>query len=132
MRVLLMMTMVLLGCDHGTFDRRTGQDDAERIVWGDLYGMRGAAPPIEWINHPLLAGKMGFTIIGSRCQVVDASPGQTFDGSDVMPISATSFAHELMHYKTWTETGDVDPDHWRGDWNLADNIAAAELVRYGL
>jgi hypothetical protein len=83
---------------------------------------------VEWIHHVMTGGHCGLTIIGSRVQVVDAEKDS--DGYS-WPISTTDYAHELMHYKTWIETGDVDPFHWRGDWNLADNVAPAELLSAG-
>jgi hypothetical protein len=136
MRYLIAL-LAITGCDSGTFARRHGQDEAERIVWSELYSMRGPAPPVEWVDHLLWNGRPGYTIIGSRCQVTewapDADVGAIFDGHRIMAaISSTSYAHELMHYKTWIETGDVDPFHWRGDWNLADHVAPGLLVDAGL
>jgi hypothetical protein len=125
----LVLAFIIAGCESGTFSRRPGQDRAESIVWNERYGMSGAAPAIEWMSSPLLGGSGGMTWIGWKCQVVESYPDLV---PDPLPISGTRYAHELMHYRTWIRTGDVDPLHLRGDWNLADNVAVAALAEAGL
>jgi hypothetical protein len=128
-KTVVLLFGLVAGCDSGTFVKRVGQDKAEKLIWNELYSMKGKAPPVEWIHHFLTGGFGGFTIIGSRVQVSDAAVDDTYG---LFPISSTSLAHEWMHYKTWIETGDVDPWHWRGDWNLADNVAHEVLAVNGL
>lgn len=128
MRFLVVIALLLAsGCDVGTFERRPGQDEAERIVWNGLYGMSGHAPPVKWVHKLVLwNGGGGFTLIGSHVEVADGDPDEQFT------ISATRFSHELMHYAEWVRTGDVDPFHIRADWRMADHDAPAALGLAGL
>ncbi len=132
MRYLPLFVVLVIGCaPSGTFERLARQDDAERIVWRELYGMlEDAPPPVEWV--PSCWGNdgttCGFTWIGWKVQV--ASHDETMPPET--EISLTRYAHELMHYRTYLKTGDVDAAHWRGDWDLADNAAMDALVTAGL
>jgi hypothetical protein len=42
-----------------------------------------------------------------------------------MPIRLTSYAHELLHWKCYEESGDVDAAHEHADWRLVDRAVAA-------
>lgn len=124
------LALLIAGCAPGTFVPRAGQAEAERIVWNNLYGMTGAAPPVEWMLIGTLPGGYGgATIIGSHIEVCIGDPATT----EAYPtISATAFAHELLHYAEWVRTGDVDALHWRANWDLADRVAPNELGKAGL
>ncbi len=127
---MLVATVMLVGCAAGgSFERITGQDQAEKIVWRDLFGMEDDDPPaVEWIDSCWNDNVCGFTWIGWKVQV--AYRDETMP--DVPTISTTRYAHELMHYATYLRTGDVDAYHWRGDWELADDTARNALALAGL
>lgn len=119
------LALLLVGCAVGTFDPLPGQAEAERLVWNDMLGMDGAAPPVEWIAKSAdgpLHGHDGLTIIGSRVQVVYW---------ENRLISLTNFAHEMIHYSFWVRTGDVDPQHFRADWSI-EETANYELRHMGM
>ncbi len=124
---LSIVVLLLAGCVGGTYDRVPGQDRAEQIVWHDLYGETGDPPPVEWFpdDGGYLPGwkvQCGIEHIISPPDLYMPGPG--FDCA----ISGSSFTHELMHYRTFLRTGDVDASHSRGDWDLADNQAFYALV----
>lgn len=128
MRALLVLAMVATGC--GSFERISGQDAAEQLVWHELYGMENPPPQVEWhFSSERNATLEGGTWIGWK---VDVTVRVNSDGSmATAAIGSSTFAHELMHYKHWLETGDVDPLHIRADWKLVDTARAA-LIRRGL
>ena len=126
-----LFAMATTGCAQGgSFAPIDGQDRAMQIVWYDLYEETGDPPPVEWIPGKCWGADhdtCGFTWAGSKVQV---SRQMGYDG--YVSISVTSFAHELMHYRTFLRTGDVDAYHWRGDWDLADKESVTVLVGEGL
>lgn len=114
----LAVCFLLTGCGTGTFTYRTEQSKAEQLIWRDLYGMTADAPPVEWIASAKLDdGDAGITLIGWKIQIACGSWAQGDDGCGV-PLRQTPYAHELMHWKSWLETSDVDASHRRADWNL--------------
>lgn len=107
-----------------------------RIVWHGLYEEAGDPPAVEWVYaDTLVAGSRvwGLCFAGWKVQVKwweaygTAAPGGA-DGN----LSRGFLTHELMHYRTWLRTGDVDPAHWRGDWYMADEVAFYALRDAGL
>jgi hypothetical protein len=123
--------VLLAGC-AGSFERLPGQDDAERIVWRELYGEEGDPPPVEWLDKDAPVG--GYAFPGWKVQVMrNDSTTRTNGGPCVTRyFSETAYAHELMHAHTFNRTGDIDAAHWRGDWELADVTAKRALRDAGL
>jgi hypothetical protein len=127
----LLVLASLAGCS-GTFTPKPGQFETVNLIWHDYYRQDGPPPLVEWVDAPSLWRNVtGFTIIGSRVIVAAEDAvicGQVCD-PQLYKFSATSLAHEFMHYRTWQRTGDVDPQHFRGDWALADNEVVRLLER---
>ena len=126
---LCLVAAVLLagGCVSGSFDKRANQDVVTWVVWHDLFGMDREPPPVEWIPLETWGNSCsGMALPGWKVQV---SCG---DGC-VDPVEETPIAHELMHMRTFDQTGDVDVFHRRGDWALADAAAleAAKVIWSG-
>lgn len=135
------LILLLVGCG-GDFSTRPGQALAERVIWREVYGMtHDDPPPVEWVHDDQVgAGAGGVTLIGWKVRVACRFPttGQgpcdypdgALDEWKSLPVVATDYAHELMHWRTWLQTGDVDAFHERGDWSLVDkaNDAAAAAV----
>jgi hypothetical protein len=119
--------LLLVGCAEGDFTPKPGQERAIQLVWHGLFGRSEVPPPIEWVHAPDVDGYRGRTWPAWKIQVADG----TF-GDDLQPICLTSFAHELMHYSEWLRTGDADPLHFRGNWNLVDYDAYLLLAENGL
>lgn len=104
---------VLAGGCSGSFEVRPHQELATHFVWHDVYGRSDEPPQIEWIAaDDLGAGQQGMTFAGWKIMLACG------DGC-TMPVENTNLAHELMHERTFRETGDVDVMHYRGDWKLA-------------
>lgn len=125
---LLPLALALSGCASGSFTRLPGQDEAERIVWHDLYGESNDPPPVEWIDDPdWTIG--GLSLPGWKVQVMRKDDVSATNGGPFVTrcFSSTRFAHELMHYHTYLRTGDIDAAHLRGDWDLADQTARQAL-----
>jgi hypothetical protein len=132
---LALIACLLAGCTGGTFDKVSGQDLAIEIVWRGLYGETGDPPPIEWFHGDDVLFDtgtkevQGWTLPGWKIQVAishqtcSTNGGEPWDCS----ISASGLRHELMHAHTYNRTGDIDAAHWRGDWDLADNVAFTAL-----
>lgn len=114
MRIAVLL--LVASCQSGDFNYRPGQKEAEQIVWHGLYGMKDDPPPVEWIGNEgwEVAGQMvyGDTAIGWKVQVACGSPSYEW------PIEMTKYAHELIHWKCFLETGDVDVAHSHCDWSL--------------
>ncbi len=127
MRALL-FPLLLSGCVPGSFERLPRQDEAERIVWHELYGEDGTAPPVEWFaDDDSTVG--GCALPGWKVRVLMYSSISADNGGPMVTrqFSRTTYAHELMHYRTYLRTGDIDAAHWRGDWELADETAPLAL-----
>lgn len=128
MKVAIVALALAAGCS-GSSVPRPGQARALEIVWVHMYGMElGSAPAVEWVaGKDVFAHADGFTYAGWKVVVAD---------KDGAPISLTAFAHELMHYRTFLLTGDIDAAHWRGDWKIVDGWEPGqtcyELDREGL
>lgn len=127
MRAMLLAVVVMgTGCVAGSFDRIEGQDEAERIVWDEIMGEAGChpPPPVEWLPWERGDGWEygGGTWIGWKVQVRIQPSG--------MPnrIAASSFSHELEHYRHWLHTGDVDPLHLRGEWERVLDAKSALAI----
>ncbi len=133
MRALL-FAILLTGCVPGSFERLPRQDEAERIVWRDLYGMIGDdAPPVEWfVDEDSTVG--GCALPGWKVRVMREDSSSSENGGPMVTrrFSETAYAHELMHYATYLRTGDIDAAHWRGDWELADETAKLALWKSDL
>lgn len=99
----------------GSFGYQPGQARAEQLVWREIYSMKEPCPPVEWFDMDTIeiAGQQedGFTWAGWKIQIATKK-------SCKCGLWVTAFAHELMHYRTWIKTGDVDPFHFRGNWSL--------------
>jgi hypothetical protein len=124
MRMRWLTTLLLAaGCQSGSFAPLADQGKAEQIVWRETYGMTNdAPPPVEWI-----------TANGWWCAQQDRCNGETFPdrvqvacGDDCkQSIAFTAYAHELLHYRCYLKTGDLDPLHFREDWSLVDRAKDA-------
>jgi hypothetical protein len=124
---LAIAAALLLGCvPEGDYTPHPQQAEAERIVWREVYGMGWdhPPPPVEWIPAFFwdVAGHRvsGTTLPGWKVQVASG-------GADLMRITGTSYAHELLHWRAWLLLGDADPQHFREDWNVAERAVQAML-----
>ena len=128
MRALI--ALLLVGC--GSFERLPGQDEAEAIVWYHLYGETESPPPVEWMSKDDTVG--GCALPGWKVQVMRNDTTESDNGGPWITrrFSSTAYAHELMHYRTYLETGDIDAAHWRGNWELANETAPKALWDAGL
>src|SRR5262245_23690922 len=119
--LVVALCVVALGCVDGNFSARAGQAEAVALVWMDMYGMTvEELPAIEWVRtngwgEPNI---IGTTLAGWKIILASGARGD-------WPLYDTGLAHELMHFRTWIQTGDVDPLHFRGDWALANDAASA-------
>jgi hypothetical protein len=114
MRFALLL-LALTGC--GDFSRLPNQDLAEQVIWREVYGMTEDPPPVEWVHSSETSpGYQGITLPwGVRCAcrwIAEA------DGPCDMRIEQSAYAHELLHWRAWLQLGDLDPLHFREDWNL--------------
>jgi hypothetical protein len=115
MRALALM--LVAGCQSGSFIPIADQEKAEQVVWRGVYGMTEECPPVEWIAKN-----------GWNCAQEWSCTGQAFPdrvqvacGEDcAQSIAFTAFAHELLHYRSYLRTSDLDPLHDREDWTLVD------------
>ncbi len=126
---------VLTGCASGSFAPLPRQGEALAVVWNQLYGEAGEAPPVEWMDGSVTAvGETdGMTLPGWKVQVMLYRTTEIKDGVAIVhDFSESSLSHELMHYRTYLRTGDVDAAHWRGDWKLAGDEAFLALWHEGL
>jgi hypothetical protein len=136
MRYVVLVLVLSAGCTGGTLDRVPGQDLADQIVWHGLYGEKGAPPEVEWFHtesgYLPSGGPHGLTLPGIKVQcgiVPTTCPAGVYSVEPFeCSLSGSSYAHELMHYRTYLRTGDVDAGHWRGDWELADSVAFQALI----
>jgi hypothetical protein len=124
MRFAAFIGLVLCGCVEGDFTPKTGQDRALQLVWHELYGMDSEPPAVEWV-HEWEGDFRSHAVCGWKIVVADGPNG-------ILHFSETSFAHELMHCREISRTGDVDAFHYRGDWNLANAEAVDALALFGL
>ncbi len=129
--MLAVVVILAGGCASGSFERIPGQDEAERLIWNELYGMEGSAPEVEWFWYgkeiPGEDAVKGATWPGWKIQVEISIWEETRMPSRDSPIANSQLAHELMHYRTFVKTGDADPLHFRGDWEMAGEDAVRIL-----
>ncbi len=132
-RAYLLALLLVSGCVSGSFDRLPRQDEAEAIVWRDLYGEEAAVPPVEWISDDDWAYG-GCALAEWKVQVQRLDTKQRDSGGEwvTRQFSQTAYSHELMHIHTFLRTGDIDAAHWRGDWELAEETARLALWEAGL
>jgi len=133
---LLLFLSVSGGClESGSFAPKPNQGQAIDLLWHGLYGEEGPPPPIAWVDADFLWGNIeGYTDVSEvRIAARDMEICGTSGAACRLGFrfSSTSFAHELMHYRTWKRTGDLDPLHFRGDWDLSTR-ANHELFLVGL
>jgi hypothetical protein len=113
----------ITGC--GCYTRLPAQDEAEAIIWYQVYGMTDLPPPVEWFADWELARDVtGRTLIGWKVQVA-CGKGDIYGDGCGLPIRLTAWSHEAMHWRCWLLTGDVDAAHSNCNWSLVDRAAEA-------
>jgi hypothetical protein len=120
--------LLLVGCGSGSFTPRREQSRAEQIVWRQQYEMSEPPPPVEWVAAVQLPdGIGGRTLIGWKVQVAcgDSAVNAPDEDGCGYPIFQTEYAHELLHWRAWLRTGDVDAMHAREDWSAVERANTA-------
>lgn len=120
------LCLALGGCLPSTYGELPGQVRAEDYVWRQFYQMNlSDLPEVEWIKADSWGEHAtGMTWVGWKIQV---ACGNRCD----WPIADTALAHELLHWRSWIRTGDVDAFHEREDWVQADDAQYC-LIEMGL
>lgn len=101
---------------------------AEQVVWHEIYGRDDAPPPVTWMFvdevtvHSITLPGLGVWV---ACRAAETGVGDSCN----VPISDTSYAHELYHWYCLQTTGDVDAAHEHCDWNGLERRAEDTLAK---
>lgn len=118
----------------GVMVKMPHQDEATDLVWRQVYGQRGAPPPVFWFTDSALncSGGTGFIAKDGGCVFgvsysdhVEIAWGGRLVGSG--PNGVTPFAHELGHSADRADGGDGDVGH-QGPYFLGGKSSEADLA----
>lgn len=125
--VLVAVLVAATGCHN--FTRCPGQDEAEAIVWHQVYERDDDPPPVEWVTGDALdcGNATGFTVFdGASEKCVLGIYYEAFGYARVArrdtiePLHYTAYAHELRHAVVG------DPNHAGVDWTSTGIVSRAD------
>jgi hypothetical protein len=132
---VFLCSILAAGCGIGTQERLPKQDEAEAIVWREVFHNHGSPPEVEWVRDLPCAEGRGFYLGYPGPETMDCVFGvywnPPYDYARVAidsSFSASSYAHEFYHAHLRYTTGNSEPQHDGPGWKAGGILEQANTA----